>query len=673
MSLGPLGMSSGMDINSMVSKIVDSERVPKQARIDNDRAQIGTDISAYGRLRESLDTMKSLMANFRQEKAFAVRTVESTDDDVVSASATTEAIAGRYAIDVLQLAQSHKVASEAISEDTEFGPGKLQIALGDDNFTVDVKDRSSMIDVVRGINGAGNNPGVRASIINDANGKRLIVASDRSGVDNDIKLSVESKSGNPLKKFEFKTLEERISALEVAKTAAANALAAPILGQEIANQIGTALQQDENGQLDQAAPNEITPDEARGKAAAEALVTTRDADGNIVPSFVKPEDSIPGWSETASGTLLDSYEPPVPELDEKALSKMGDVPGWNNTASGTLTDSYLTPEEALIAENLRISQMDADTVAEKAEQDAKLAEQRTKIDDSVIMGTMTEEQAYQAKLDLLPPEERARQVKIDDTQSALQSALDSMAGYVGMTEVQSAQDSVVMLDGIAQLSSENNVIENAIDGIDITVKGVTDPTEKRTEIGVEYDRQSVREDIEQFVNAYNQFHQISSDLAAVDPQTGAAGPLAGDSIVRSAQSRLKTAFSTAVENAPEDLKTLTEFGITSTRQGTLEINDKMLDRQLNKNFTKLEAFFGGNQGFAKKVEDAIQSMTGVTGTIRTRENSLREQNFRLSDQQTQLDRRMVSLEDRTKNKFMAMQDATTKMQGQLSGMMNALG
>jgi flagellar hook-associated protein 2 len=183
----------------------------------------------------------------------------------------------------------------------------------------------------------------------------------------------------------------------------------------------------------------------------------------------------------------------------------------------------------------------------------------------------------------------------------------------------------------------------------------------------------VRQDIEQFVAAYNQFHQVSSELSAVDPQTGAAGPLAGDSIVRTAQSRLKTAFSTSIEQAPDDLKTLTEFGITSTRQGTLEINDKMLNRQLSNNFTKLESFFGGNQGFSKKVEDAIQSMTGVSGTIRTRENSLRDQNYRLNDQQVALDRRMVSLEERTKNKFMAMQDATAKMQGQLSGMMSALG
>ncbi len=73
-----MGMNSGMDINSMVSKIVNAERVPKQQRIDDQQTKNDASISAYGRLRESLDTMKNLMMKFRQEKAFAARKVETT-------------------------------------------------------------------------------------------------------------------------------------------------------------------------------------------------------------------------------------------------------------------------------------------------------------------------------------------------------------------------------------------------------------------------------------------------------------------------------------------------------------------------------------------------------------------------------------------------------------------
>ncbi|KOO11171.1 flagellar capping protein, partial [Vibrio xuii] len=201
---------------------------------------------------------------------------------------------------------------------------------------------------------------------------------------------------------------------------------------------------------------------------------------------------------------------------------------------------------------------------------------------------------------------------------AAQASFDT---YSGMAQVQAAQDSKVTLDGIAQLSSHNNIIEDAIDGVDLTLKGRTEPGKAVSEIDIEYDRQGVREDIEQFVASYNQFYQLSQELGGADPRTGAAGPLSGDSIVRNADSRLKAVFSSAIEDAPEDLKTLTEFGITTTRQGNLEINYNMLDRQLNNNFNKLEDFFGGNNGFAKKGEDAIQGLTGVTGAIRTRERS----------------------------------------------------
>ncbi len=675
MSFGPMGISSGMDINSMVSKIVDSERVPKQQRIDNERARIDTSISAYGRLRESLDSMKNLMTNFRQEKAFAVRTVESTDEGLVSATATTEAIAGKYAIDVLQLAQSHKVASDVLSDDMKFGPGKLQVSLGDDSFDVQVGDRSKLIDVVRSINGADKNLGVRASIINDTEGPRLIVASNKSGADQQISINVESDASNPLKKLEYKTLEERVEALEKARLAAQDVLGLTPAGKAV-DLIDEAISDDdpkadeavdEDGNIipgSQADSMSPTEDGSQSLSFGEQAAADGQAalDAAQAAKSVMPEDNIPGWTETASGTLLDSYYTPELELDEKAIEKAPDVPGWSNTASGTLTDSYVTPKEAqqkLEAEQARIEE--------------KIAQEKADLAKKVESGELTAEQAKNIERAKLEPEERERLEKVDKAQADLALAQQSFDSYSGMTEVQAGQDSMVVLDGVAQLSSNNNVIEDAVEGIDITVKGKTPKDKPPAEIGVEYDRNSVRQDIEAFVNSYNQFYQVSKNLAGVDPATGQKGPLSGDSTVRNADSRLKGVFSSSIEGAPENLKSLTEFGITTTRQGSLEINYDMLDRQLNNNFDKLGEFFGGNNGFAKKVEDAIQGITGITGSIRTREKSLVEQNYRLADDQNALDRRMDSLESRTHSKFTAMQDATSKMQSQLGSMMNALG
>ncbi|HHF0535031.1 TPA: flagellar filament capping protein FliD [Vibrio alginolyticus] len=664
MSLGPLGMSGGMDINSMVSKIVDAERVPKQQRIDNERTTINASISAYGRLRESLDTMKNLMANFRQEKAFAVRTVETTNDNIVSATATTDAIAGKYAIDVLQLAQSHKVASDVLPEDAKFGPGKLQISLGDERFNIDVRSRSKLIDVVRGINGAKDNPGVRASLINDVEGPRLILASNLSGKDHQIRVSVEAEKGNPLKYFEYQTLEDRVNALEEARSAAEDVLGPLKFPEQPAEELdanGNPLPPEE-----QKAADDVQDDASQppiSAAGAEAAKAGQEAiDEANRRASLRPEDRIPGWTETASGTLLDSYEEPELELDEKAIEKAPDVPGWNNAASGTLTDSYVTTKEA----KQLLEQ-------EKAEIEQKIASEKQALDEKVARGELSEAQAKQIHRAKLDPQERERLEKIDEAEAKIAKAQSAFEQYLGMTEVQAGQDSEVLLDGVAKLSSHNNVIEDAIEGVDLTLKGKSEPNKPPAEIGVEYDRQSVRNDIENFVAAYNSFYQTSQALASVDPVTGQKGPLSGDSTVRSADSRLKSVFSTRIDKAPENLKSLTEFGITTTRQGTLEINYDMLDRQLNNNFNELEKFFGGNTGFAKRVEDAIHGITGITGSIRTREKSLTEQNYRLSDDQAALDRRMESLEKRTHAKFTAMQDATGKMQGQLGALMSALG
>ena len=662
MSLGPMGMNTGFDINSMVSKIVNSERVPKQQRIDNERVGIDTSISAYGRLRESLDTMKNLMANFRQEKAFAVRSVDTSDDNSVVATATTDAIAGKYSVDVLQLAQSHKIASDVLPQDAKFGPGKLQISLGKKSFNIEVEPQSKLIDIVRSINGEKSNPGVRASVINDVDGPRLIVASNISGEENRVTISAQAQAGDPLKSLEYKTLEDRVKDLEKAR-ASAQQLIAPLtpeqqkIAAKVAEKIGNAAREiDESvaAQVQKVAKdsNGVDSDSAELSDSAVKAAAKVGADVN---KYLKPEERIPGWTETASGTLLDSYYEPEPELDDKAIDKSKDVPGWTNTASGTLVDSYVTPKEA----------------QEKLER--QLAQEKADIRAAVQNGNISPDEAKAMARAKLTPEERELLEKVESVNEQLKAAQASFDAYTGMTEVQSAQDSLVVLDGVAKLSSKNNVIENAIEGVDLTLKGKTDRNQQPTEIDIEYDRNSVRQDIEQFVNAYNQFYQVTKELSGVDPRTGQAGPLAGDSVVRSADSRLKSIFSSKIEQAPETLQSLTEFGITTTRQGTMEINYDMLDRQLNNNFTKLGDFFGGNQGFAKKVEDAIQGMTGVTGVIRNREKTLTERNYRLNDDQAALDRRMDSLEKRTFDKFSAMQDATGKMQSQLAGMMNALG
>ncbi len=454
MNIGAAATASGFDINGMVNKIVESERVPKEARINQQRDQVDVSLSAYGRLKGSLDTMKNLVSEFRRDDTLSARLANSNDSDVLTATASPEAIPGKYTVNVQQLAQSHKIVSSSFDEKEKLGSGKLAIGLAGLQFTVDIpEDESKILDVVRLINRHPSNPGVMASIIKDDVGARLVLASDKTGEQNSIKVKVDAPSSSTLQKF-----------------------------------------------------------------------------------------------------------------------------GFN---------------------------------------------------------------------------------KNQDVNS--------------MTEMQQAKDAKVLIDGLAVVTSSANVIEDAIKGVDLNLVQLTDGLETpHAIVDVTYDRNQVGGAIEQFVNAYNQFFDVSQELAKFDTQTQEKGPLVGDSIVRSVTNQLRSAFSTPIDGAPASVKTLSELGITTTIGGRLEVDYDMLDKQLDQNFTDVGEFFGGRNGFARRVEDLIHSHTGITGSIKGRENSLNDQVMRLNSDQTKLDRRMDSVQQRTHDQFMAMDSAMGKMQGQFSSMMSMM-
>ncbi len=68
----------------------------------------------------------------------------------------------------------------------------------------------------------------------------------------------------------------------------------------------------------------------------------------------------------------------------------------------------------------------------------------------------------------------------------------------------------------------------------------------------------------------------------------------------------------------------------------------------------------------------IHAHTGITGSIKGRQNSLNEQVTSLNSDQSKLDRRMESVQKRTHDQFTAMDKAMGQMKGQLNSMMSMM-
>jgi flagellar hook-associated protein 2 len=182
------GLSSGLDTQSIIAQLMKLERVPVQ-RIETRKSQFAQQRSIFG---DVVAKMKTL-----QEKARALDTVgeaqtfsaKSDDDTVFEASASGDADAGNYDIQVKRLATNERTWSTGFASKTDkglVGTGDLKITVGSDNpVTVSIDQaKDSLEDVAARINASGAR--VQASIVYDGTNYSLVVAGQSSGAANAI-------------------------------------------------------------------------------------------------------------------------------------------------------------------------------------------------------------------------------------------------------------------------------------------------------------------------------------------------------------------------------------------------------------------------------------------------------------------------------------------------------
>ncbi len=207
MPISSAGLGSGLDVNGLVTQLMQLERRPiaaLQARRTGEQAKL----SAFGKVTSAVSALESALAKLSSESSLRKPAAASSDATVATASAASNASAGAYAIQVQSLAQQHKLATGAFSAATEtLGSGTLTIEYGtyaDGIFTpaAGKTPDSIAIDSVTGtlsgirdaLNAAGI--GVSASIIHDGTGYRLALASRESGAGNSLRITVSDDDGN---------------------------------------------------------------------------------------------------------------------------------------------------------------------------------------------------------------------------------------------------------------------------------------------------------------------------------------------------------------------------------------------------------------------------------------------------------------------------------------------
>jgi flagellar hook-associated protein 2 len=181
------GIGSGLDINGIVSQLMELERRPVVA-LEKRKFETQTQISAYGQLKGALAAFQDAARKLADADAFGNFKATSSDASVLGVSAGDTAVPGSYSVQVNRVARQHKMGSaEFLATDTFGGAAgdSLTLQLGsdaDNSITLDLSTAKSLEAVRSAINEDPDNPGISATIINGNDGRRrLVLTSAQSG------------------------------------------------------------------------------------------------------------------------------------------------------------------------------------------------------------------------------------------------------------------------------------------------------------------------------------------------------------------------------------------------------------------------------------------------------------------------------------------------------------
>lgn len=196
-SITSLGIGSGLDISSIVGQLVEAETAPVSNRLARQEVDAKAKLSAFGSLKSALSEFQGLLSNLKEPSTFHARSATSSNSDVLTASASSSASTGQFDVEVVRVAEAHKLISDGFSAaDEAVGTGTLTISVGGESFDASIDDSSKTLAGIRdAINNAADNTGVSATLINVDDGiggttSKLVLAARETGTTNQIAVLV---------------------------------------------------------------------------------------------------------------------------------------------------------------------------------------------------------------------------------------------------------------------------------------------------------------------------------------------------------------------------------------------------------------------------------------------------------------------------------------------------
>ncbi len=179
------GLASGIDTEAIIQKLIELQSRPLQ-RLMVRKSELSARMSAFDQFRGLVNNLQTAAGALSVKNAFNLIRATSSDTQVATVTASTDALPGTYELRVSKLAQAHKIISGAHASATaELGAtGQFMV----NGKIIEVNPSDTLTTIASKINAA--NAGVTASILNGDNGQVfLTLTATHTGAESRIQLA----------------------------------------------------------------------------------------------------------------------------------------------------------------------------------------------------------------------------------------------------------------------------------------------------------------------------------------------------------------------------------------------------------------------------------------------------------------------------------------------------
>ena len=196
MPITSTGISSGLDVESLVTQLVGADIAGPVRRLDTQEASYLSKITALGSLKGAVSGFQSVLTGISSAATYQGKSSSSTDAATVAITASKGARASQYSVSVSALATAQSLALSGTgfsSTSDAVGTGTVSITDGAATTTITIgSNNNSLAGLADAINASSAN--VNANIVNDGSGYRLLLTATETGLANALSISVSADS-----------------------------------------------------------------------------------------------------------------------------------------------------------------------------------------------------------------------------------------------------------------------------------------------------------------------------------------------------------------------------------------------------------------------------------------------------------------------------------------------